>query len=243
MLFNKADKLKSKPYFTARNYVELKKLDIKLPKTVIMIPIAHIDPYLSKHSKKRIKISSATIDIIHDNVAVVSNYGMGAPVTAMIQEILIELGVENFIVMGIAGGMGKTLNIGDIVLCDSVYCDDGTSKDYLSEDVVKASDKLLSFFKEKLKHNASGPTWTTDSIFRETVAELVYYKEQGVQTVEMEAGAIFSICKLKNLNALGIFIISDLLTGDEWEPVLFDSRINKIFVENIEKVVNLSAEL
>ncbi len=63
----------------------------------------------------------------------------------------------------------------------------------------------------------TGTSWTTDAPYRETIAELKHYREEGVLTAEMEAVAIFVIAKLLNIEAGAIFNISDYLTEENWE--------------------------
>jgi purine-nucleoside phosphorylase len=63
----------------------------------------------------------------------------------------------------------------------------------------------------------TGTSWTTDAPYRETLAELKHYRDEGVLTVEMEASAIFAIAKYLNINAGAILTISDYLTEESWE--------------------------
>lgn len=63
-----------------------------------------------------------------------------------------------------------------------------------------------------------GSSWTIDAPFREIVAEVRKYQEEGVLTVEMEAAAIFSVAKYRNVEAGAIFTISDYLAELEWKP-------------------------
>jgi purine-nucleoside phosphorylase len=63
----------------------------------------------------------------------------------------------------------------------------------------------------------TGTSWTTDAPYRETLAELKHYRDEGVLTVEMEAAAIFTIAKYLNIEAGAILTISDYLTEENWE--------------------------
>ena len=63
----------------------------------------------------------------------------------------------------------------------------------------------------------TGTSWTTDAPYRETLAEVKYYRDEGVLTVEMEAAAIFAIAKYLNIKAGAILTISDYLTEESWK--------------------------
>ena len=63
-----------------------------------------------------------------------------------------------------------------------------------------------------------GPTWTIDAFFRETVAEIQHYQQEGVVTVEMEAAALFAISTLRGVDMASGFVISDLIGELVWHP-------------------------
>ena len=63
-----------------------------------------------------------------------------------------------------------------------------------------------------------GPTWTIDSPYRETLAEIRHYRAQGVRSVEMEAAALFAVGQVREIEVAAAFCYSDLLGGTAWEP-------------------------
>ena len=159
-----------------------------------------------------------------NRVAVSGNNGIGAPGVSMLLEILIELGVRRFINVGIAGGLQKTARIGDVVVCTGAIRDEGVSYHYLEDSSASAlpSENLTAFFMQTLARDGisytQGSTWTTDAFFRETVAEIQHYQQEGVVTVEMEAAALFAISTLRGVDMASGFVISDLLADLVWHP-------------------------
>lgn len=57
--------------------------------------------------------------------------GMGGPSAAICVEELADLGVTDMIRIGSCGALQSSLSLGQLVLCSSAVCDDGTSQTYL----------------------------------------------------------------------------------------------------------------
>ena len=216
MLYPKKNKLKLKPFFSAKDFLIGKKISFKLPKTVILMPSADMTKFLKGHVKKHYNLFS-DIDIINDNVAIVHNFSIGAPLCVFIAEQLAELGAENIILIGIAGAIGKTLNLHQKVLCTGAFADEGTSRHYVSETLIKPSKELTKKL-APLTEN-TGYTWTIDAMFCETKQEVNFYEKQGAQTIEMEAAGVFAFAKKRGLKAGAIFVISDLLNSKKWDAI------------------------
>lgn len=159
-----------------------------------------------------------------NRVAVSGNNGIGAPGVSMLLEIYIELGIKRFINVGIAGGLQKTSDIGDVIVCTSAIRDEGVSYHYLVDPSTPAlpSENLTAAFMRTLEDDGilytRGPTWTIDAFFRETVGEIQHYQQEGVVTVEMEAAALFAISTLRGVDIASGFVISDSVAELVWHP-------------------------
>lgn len=155
---------------------------------------------------------------------IIGNFGIGAPVAAVVMEEFIARGVKRFVSFGYCGTLQKNLKIGDYILIDRAIRDEGTSHHYLpTEKYAEASNELVSFLeaflkKEKIKFT-KGSSWTTDAIYRETIDEVKTYQEEGVLGVDMEAAALFAVAKYRQVECAGLFIVSDCLAdGKNWKP-------------------------
>ena len=236
MLYNKQEKLKNKALFSAQDFLALQNITLPLPPTVIIMPYSD-SAYIKQVSKKHYKLF-ADIDVVSDKLAIVSNFGIGGPMTVFLAEMLAACGVKKFVLLGISGGLSATLNIDDTVLCTGALCDDGTSKDYFAGEVAPACAELCQTL-SALKAKEKGLTWTTDSIFRETKEEVAHYAKNGVKTVEMEAAPLFAFADYKNLNAAAVFVISDLLTAQDWKPHKVAQKTNRVLTENLKLIIKL----
>ena len=164
-----------------------------------------------------------------DTVGVTSVGGPGAPFAVIVLEELAALGVRRFVVVGMAGSLRPTLRAGSLVVCDRALRDEGTSHHYvIAGRYAYPSPRLTSALRAVLERRgeryASGPSWTTDAVYRETAAEVRRYRTGGVLTVEMEASAIFTVAGLRGLEAAALFVISDHLDERGWEPKFHDIR-------------------
>ncbi|MBN2074995.1 MAG: nucleoside phosphorylase [Dehalococcoidales bacterium] len=156
-------------------------------------------------------------------VGVMGNFGFGAPVAVTLSEVLIAMGVKRIINIGVAGTLQKHIDIGDIVVCEKAIRDEGTSYHYLEPDTyAHPHSELTDRIKKTLDKNGTeyftGPSWTTDAPYRETIAEVLKYQGEGVLTVEMEASALFALGKHRNIEVGAIFTISDSLADLRWRP-------------------------
>ena len=229
---NFPNKHREKAVVQAENFWKYKKElgiypDIEPPKGVIICYSPTILNYIVEH------YSLTQIDNVHGNsfyllndsdkkIAICGTIGIGAPVVGILLEELNALGIKKFISIGTAGSLQKNLKLGSHIICTRAIRDEGTSHHYApSEKYSYPSDslknKMIEIAKDMELNYHTGTSWTTDAPYRETLAELKHYRDEGVLTVEMEAAAIFVMAKYLNIEAGAIFTISDYLTEESWE--------------------------
>ena len=149
--------------------------------------------------------------------------GVGAPVTALLMEELIARGAGRFLALGHVGSLQPDVTLGDLVVVDRALRDEGTSHHYLDAgayvDATSAlCDRLEATFDGADDDYHTGPTWTTDAVYRETIPEIERYREDGIITVDMEAAAVFAVGEHRGVDAGALFTISDHLDPSGWEP-------------------------
>ena len=230
---NFPDKHKSRPLVTPQQHVAYFRQqgfipDFPIPESVIFCYEGHLlERITNVESVEQIHGVGGGFYLLTETdnrVAVSGNNGIGAPGVSMLLEICIELGVKRFINVGIAGGLQKTSHIGDVVVCTSAIRDEGVSYHYLEDPLAPAmpSKNLTAALIQTLEADGipytQGPTWTIDAFFRETVAEIQHYQQEGVVTVEMEAAALFAISTLRGVDMASGFVISDLIGELVWHP-------------------------
>src|SRR5204862_5503036 len=110
--------------------------------------------------------------------------GIGAPAVAAQLEVLISLGVHEFLSLGTAGGLHAEQSIGDVVVLKGAVRDEGVSYHYLAPDAtVQPDESLTAALRDRLVSGglsvSEGATWTTDAPYRETAEEIAHYRDAG----------------------------------------------------------------
>jgi uridine phosphorylase len=166
---------------------------------------------------------------VRPDVGVTILEGSGAPYAGIAVEEYAALGVSRFVIVGIAGSLQPKVRVGELVLCDRAQRDEGTSHHYLAPGrFAVPSAALTRSLRAALDRSGTpfltGPTWTIDAPYRETIAEIRRYRALGIATVEMEASAVFAIARCRKRQAAALFAISDNLDERGWEPRFHDTR-------------------
>lgn len=199
----------------------------KAPKSVIIVYDNRIMDYVEKnYSLDKRRAFCGDFWLLKDTkneIAVYGNWGIGASLIATRLEELIQFGIKNIISIGEAGGIANDLNIGDVVLCNKALRDDGVSFHYLKPArFVSASKKLLDKAireSKRMKLDARiGPTWTLDTIYRQTEVEIKRFKKGGILNIDMESAAIYAVAQYRKVDALAILTVSDSFKNLVWEP-------------------------
>lgn len=168
------------------------------------------------------------LDGTDGNAAIVGEFGIGSPVTAMVTEHLIEFGVETLLSIGYVGCLQQHVTMDDLLVCTEAIRDEGTSYHYLDHDEsVTASPELVSYMTDRFENQdipyVTGPTWTTDAPLRETRLEVESYQSQGVLSVEMEAAAMYAVADHWDVDAASLFTVSDYVLSDGWDRRFHDT--------------------
>jgi purine-nucleoside phosphorylase len=149
---------------------------------------------------------------------------IGAPYAVILQESLIAWGITEIVFLGWCGAVSDDVRIGDVIVPNKAFIDDGTSNNYLpaqcSESIPSIS--LQSEIKSSLTENSirfhEGPVWSTDAIYRETKEKIVCFQGKKALAVEMEAAALFSVGNFRNIDVGCILVVSDELSSLKWKP-------------------------
>lgn len=199
--------------------------DFPIPQTVIFAPQKSLADYiLRRHSTKRIRGFMGEFFLLRRSqglIALSAGFGIGAPVIAGLTDEFAALGVRQFILIGMAGGLQPELTTGSLVLSTSAIRGEGVSRHYLSpESTVETSKALTHGIRDILTRqnhaHSVGVTWTTDVPFRERRRDVLDYQSQGVLAVDMEAAAMLAVSQSLNLDAAVAFAVADQLSNGYW---------------------------
>lgn len=156
-------------------------------------------------------------------IAIAGRFGVGSPAAAVMLEELIAFGVKRFVSVGTAGSLCVDLPPGSLVLCDSALRDEGTSYHYAPPSSPARADPLLTealgqaLSRRGLRYR-TGPSWTTDAVYRETPLEVEHFRDAGALVVEMEASALFTVAAFRKVPIASCFTVSDTLAELAWRP-------------------------
>lgn len=199
--------------------------DFSVPHTVIFAPQKSLAQYvLRRQSTQPIRGFMGEFHLFKRSkgrIALSTGFGIGAPVIAGLTDEFAALGVRQFILIGMAGGLQPELNTGSLVISRKAIRGEGVSGHYLpSHPTVDSSETLTRGLSDILKKHghahAIGTTWTTDVPFRERRRDVLEHQELGILAVDMEAAALLAVARFNQLEAVAAFAIADQLSDGIW---------------------------
>ncbi len=158
---------------------------------------------------------------------------LGAPQAVLVLEKAVALGVKDFIVIGWCGSLQSDVKIGDYVVPDGYFSEEGTSSHYPLFNTGGSIPETPEVFKSVLSHLKNcgarvhnGRIWTTDAPYRETVSKVLFYNKRNVLGVDMETSALLRVALYRNVSMGIILTVSDTLHTLKWKPGLRTPEFN-----------------
>jgi uridine phosphorylase len=153
----------------------------------------------------------------------VHEWGVGAPISAMVTENLIAAGAEAIVLLGGGAGLQTDIPAEAAILPTDVIRDEGVSYHYIpDEESVTPTASLVDGLDDALSEagfdTPRGTTWTTSAFYRETIPEIRAYSDDGVITVDTESAAIWAVCQYRGVDTASIHELGGVLTPEEWQP-------------------------
>lgn len=148
--------------------------------------------------------------------------GVGAPLAAAFFEEILDYGVRAAVACGGAGVLVPDLALGHPVVVSGALRDEGTSYHYLpASRIVDADPEVVAELEAVLREAGVpyevGRTWTTDAIYRETLARVASRRAEGCITVEMEAAALLAVARWRGARFGQLLYAADALHGEAWD--------------------------
>ncbi len=223
---------RSPALISPRAYVNVTARGLQLPSKALVCPFSLLAKTITAQGTwKRYFLSADVYCAESQDFCFVTGFGCGGPAVALAVEQLIALGVKEILFIGLAGSLQEEVRPGDIVLCDQSICADGTSARYIQRETVSSDPALQNLLARVLRAEQvnfhTGRNWSTDTLFRETKAEIKHYRQKNVLTVDMETSAFLAICKRRRIRGAAAFVVSDVLHTGKWSPDFSDPLIWK----------------
>lgn len=214
---------------------------IDVPKRVYLLADDIYDEMIKKNCGEYKYPLGGSLYVLKNNPKVGFIKGkMCSPGIATQAEDLVAGGVEEFVHIGLAGGINNNLKVGEIVLTDGAYNDTAVAGLYGFDcDFIETSKSLTDELKMLMNENKidaiRGKHWTTDAGYRETWEQVVRYRSKGALCVEMEGVGLFTIAKYRKCSASAIYIITDVIDDEGWHLGWEGKKIT----EAIERIIKL----
>ena len=172
-------------------------------------------PGFIAHSKVDMVTGHAGVCFLHG--------GYGAPQAACTVEILHALGVKELLLVGLCGGFHPSLQVGDVVIPQKIWSEEGTSLHYREKTgfVELPSPRvreLTSHFAKAGFSVENLPTVTTDAVYRQTYHKESFWRELGCAGVDMEASAVGAVCAYYGMSCTVALLVSDKHPQTPEEP-------------------------
>ena len=171
--------------------------------------------------------------------------GIGSPSTAIAVEELEAVGVETLIRVGTTGALQEGIEIGDMVVASGAAKDEGTTGRYESDTVPAVPDyDVLSSLVDAAEANDEdvhvGPIATDDAFYAETDEYITDWEAAGLLAVEMEAAALFSLCRRKGLRSGAICTVDGNLVEGTQKGETEDDELPEKARNNVERAIEIS---
>jgi uridine phosphorylase len=168
--------------------------------------------YDSRHPLYRGKVEGRPVSFAHVPV--------GAPGTIMMMEEMAACGAYEFWGFTAGGSLQERAPLGTCIIPTSAIAEEGTSAHYMQPDTrfVPNADMVqmvVGACRAEGLEPLTGPVWTTDAPYRETLAKIEAYQRQGVLAVEMETSAMYMFGQVRDVAVCNVLVVSDELFR-EW---------------------------
>ena len=173
--------------------------------------------------------------------------GIGAPSAAIAIEELDAVGVETVIRPGTTGALQYDVEIGDMIVATGAAKDEGTTKRYESATVPAVPDfevlsALVSAAEDRDEPVHVGPIATDDAFYAETEAHVEAWHEAGLLSVEMEAAAVFSLARRKDMRAGAICTVDGNLVEGTQKGETDDEELPEKARSNVERMIGIALD-
>ena len=157
-----------------------------------------------------------------DEEIAVCHPGVGGSLAAATLEELIALGCREFFLCGGAGSLIPEQRLGQLVLVDRAWRDEGASHHYLPPGGVLDLDRSLvqsacqSLDRLDVAYQ-TGASWTTDGLYRETPSRVARRRKAGCLTVEMEIASLAAVAKYRDCRFGALLYCGDDVGSEQWD--------------------------
>ncbi len=183
----------------------------------------------------------------HGSDVTIATHGVGAPSAAIVFEELAQLGAKNIVRLGTAGGVGDLVEVGSIVIGDSVstYLGGCGLAQYFDGYIPPLAPsytllyKVIDVFNKNSNRYMVGAVFCSDAFYAETPELENDLRRMGVLAIEMETGILYALARRNRLNALSILLVSNKLGSHEFlDKPRMEAMFKKIMPLTLEALTS-----
>ena len=168
---------------------------------------------------------------------------VGAPACVAGFEEIIAMGAKKFVLFGSCGILDDDKVKNNIIIPVSAVRDEGTSYHYIAPSPeIDADPHSIQILETVLKScgypYVKGKTWTSDTIYRETLPLIQERRQAGCLVVEMECASMLAVAKYRRIPFIQFLYGADNLSSDTREIRDLASYV----LSNAEKYIVLAFE-
>jgi AMP nucleosidase len=172
-----------------------------------------------------------------DGISII-NFGMGSPTAATVMDLLTAIKPEAVLFLGKCGGLKRRNKLGDLILPIAAIRGEGTSNDYLPEEVPAmpafALQKAISTtIRDYEVDYWTGTVYTTNRRVWEHDEEFkAYLQKIRAYAIDMETATIFTVGFYNKIPTGALLLVSDQpMTPEGVKTEESDKKVTEQYVE------------
>ncbi|MFY0598239.1 MAG: AMP nucleosidase [Cyclobacteriaceae bacterium] len=214
----------------------------------------YVDMFAALHSVE-VKGVNDNMQCATSGEITIINFGMGSPNAATIMDLLSAIEPKAVLFLGKCGGLKQKNQVGDLILPIAAIRGEGTSNDYLPNEVPAlpafALQKVISAaIRDANKDYWTGTVYTTnrrvwehDSKFKK------YLKKLRAMAIDMETATIFTVAFVNEIPVGALLLVSDIpMIPEGVKTEASDKKVTTSFVndhlqigiDSLKKLINNS---
>lgn len=239
----------TRPVFTARERCGRSgEVQLSLPKTAVLLYMSGLDYILEQYPSElltdRFPRFLSQCPIYQTGGVCFLDGGRGAPMAVDTIETLNALGVENVISVGMIGGFAEDIQVGNVVIPDRAYVEEGTSLHYFERlDYSQPNPELFKKLANDVPGHRIAPIISTDAPYRQTFRKEQLWRDRDCVGVDMETSALFSVGKYLGLNVAAVLVVSDKHPmnpdGEKWQWKITKELRKKVIYQAMDFALSL----
>ena len=177
-----------------------------------------------------------------DGITII-NFGMGSPSAAIIIDLLTAIKPKAIFFLGKCGGLKKKNKLGDLILPIAAIRSEGTSNDYLPEQVPAlpafSLQKALSTTIRDFKRDYwTGTVFTTNRrVWEHDTKFKKYLRKTRSMAIDMETATIFTVGFVNEIPTGALLLVTDQpMIPEGIKTIESDLKVSRNFVEEHVKI-------